>query len=81
MKKRVNTTKIIGILLLLAGVVVLIVGAYNLISFNTSTGGKIANKTAGFFGKQTKTVRNSIIKIGIGAASAVVGFILYKKKK
>jgi len=81
MKKRMRTTKIIGIILLLAGVIVLIVGAYNLIAFNTSTGGKIANKTAGFFGKHTETVRKSIIEIGIGAASAVVGFILYKKKR
>jgi uncharacterized membrane protein YdcZ (DUF606 family) len=81
MKKRLNTIKIIGIVLLLAGVVVLIVGAYNLISFNTSTGGKFANKAAGLFGKQTETVRNSIIEIGIGAVCAVVGFFLYKKKR
>jgi len=81
MKKHITAIKIIGIVLLLAGAVVLILGAYNLISFNTSTGGKFANKTAGFFGKQTKTVRNSIVEIGIGAASAVVGFILYKKKR
>jgi len=81
MRKRVRTIKIIGIILLLAGVVILIVGAYNLISFNTSTGGKLANKTAGLFGKQTEAVRNSIVEIGIGAACTVVGFFLYKKKK
>jgi uncharacterized membrane protein len=81
MKKRMTIIKIIGIILLLAGVVILILGAYNLISFNTSTGGKIANKTASFFGKQTKTVRNSIVEIGIGTACAVVGFFLYKKKR
>jgi len=81
MKKRIRTTKIIGILFLLAGVIVLIVGAYTLISFSTSTGGKFMNKTAGLFGKQTETVRNSIIEIGIGAASAAVGFFLYKKKR
>jgi len=75
-----TTKKIIGIILLLAGVVVLAVGAYNLISFSTSTGGKILNKTAGFFGKQTETVRNSIIEIGIGAICAVVGFTFYKKR-
>jgi len=80
MKKRMNTIKIIGIVLLLVGVVVLAVGAYNLISFNTSTGGKIANKAAGLFGKQTKTVTNSFIQIGIGAVCAAAGFIVYKKK-
>jgi len=75
-----NAIKIIGIVLLLVGVAVVVVGAYNFISFSTSTGGKIANKAAGFFGKQTKTVTNSFIQIGIGAACAVVGIILYKKK-
>ena len=80
MKRRMSTTRIIGIVLLLVGVIVLAVGAYNLISFSTSTGGKILNKAAGFFGKQTETVRNSIIQIGIGAVCAVVGFILYRKK-
>jgi uncharacterized membrane protein (Fun14 family) len=80
MKRRMSTTKIIGIVLLLVGVVVLVVGAYNLISFNTSFGGKIANKIAGSFGRQTETVRNSFIQIGIGAACAAVGFILYRKK-
>jgi drug/metabolite transporter (DMT)-like permease len=80
MKKRMNVTKIIGIVLLLVGVAVLVVGAYNFISFNSSTGGKIANKAAGFFGKQTKTVTNSFILMGIGAACAVVGFIVYKKR-
>jgi len=81
MKKRMTIIKIIGIVLLLAGVVILIVGAYNLISFSTSTGGKFANKIAGSFGKQTETVRNSIVEIGIGAVCAVVGFFLYKKKR
>jgi uncharacterized membrane protein YiaA len=81
MKKRMTIIKIIGIVLLLAGVIVFIVGTYNLISFSTSTGGKFANKTAGFFGKQTEAVRNSIIEIGIGAASAIVGSFLYKKRR
>ncbi|MCL2879130.1 MAG: DUF3185 family protein [Treponema sp.] len=74
-----SAIKIIGIVLLVVGVVVLVFGAYNLISYSTSTGGKIANKTANFFGTRTKTVQNSIIEICVGAACAVVGFILYRK--
>ena len=74
-----NAVKIIGIVLLVAGVIVLIFGAYNLISYNTSTGGKAANKVAGFFGTQTKVVQNSIIQIAIGAGCTIVGFVLYKK--
>ena len=75
-----SIVKIIGIVLLVVGVVVLVLGAYNLISYNTSTGGKAANKLAGAFGSRTKVVQNSIIQIGIGAACAVVGFILYRKR-
>ena len=74
-----SVVKIIGIVLLIAGIVVLIFGAYNLISYNTSKGGKAANKVAGLFGSRTKVVQNSIIEIAIGAAAAVVGFVLYKK--
>ena len=74
--------RIIGLVLLVAGVVVLVFGAYNLISYNSSTGGKIANKVAGFFGSRTKVVQNSIIQIAVGAAAAAagVGFFLYRKR-
>jgi hypothetical protein len=75
-----NAIKIIGIALFVVGVVVLIFGIYNLVSFNTSTGGKIANKIAGVFSSRTKVVQNSMIQIGLGAACAVVGFVLYKKR-
>jgi uncharacterized membrane protein (Fun14 family) len=69
----------ISIVLLVVGVVVLVLGAYNLISHNTSSGGKFANKLAGAFGSRTKAVQNSLIQIAIGAACAAVGFILYRK--
>jgi hypothetical protein len=71
--------RIIGIVLLVVGVVVLVFGAYNLISYNSSTGGKIANKVAGFFGSRTKVVQNSIFEIAIGAACIGVGFFLFRK--
>jgi drug/metabolite transporter (DMT)-like permease len=80
MKKKMSTVKIIGIVLLVIGVIVLVWGAYNLISFSSSTGGKILNKTAGFFGGQTETVRNAIIMMVIGAVAAVAGFLVYKKR-
>jgi hypothetical protein len=80
MRKRMSGVRLIGIVLLIVGVVVLIFGAYNLISHNTSTGGRAANRIAGFFGTRTSAVQNSLIQIGIGAACAVVGFVLYKKR-
>jgi ABC-type phosphate transport system auxiliary subunit len=75
-----SLVRIIGIVLLIAGVVVLIFGAYNLISYSTSTGGRAANRIAGFFGGRTSVVQNSLIQIGIGAVCAVVGLVLYKKR-
>ena len=71
--------RIIGIVLLVVGAVLLVLGAYNLISYNTSTGGKVANKIAGAFGTRTDAVRNSLIQIGIGAACVVVGYFVFKK--
>ncbi|GHV70336.1 hypothetical protein AGMMS49928_17720 [Spirochaetia bacterium] len=79
MARKMSPLKIIGVVLLVAGVVVLVFGAYNLIAYNVSSGGKIANKVAGAFGSRTKVVQTSIIEIGIGAAAAIVGFFLYKK--
>jgi uncharacterized membrane protein (Fun14 family) len=75
-----SATKIIGIVLLVVGLVVLVLGAYNLITYNNSTGGRIANSVAGFFGGRTEVVRNSIIQIAVGAVCAVVGFVLYRKR-
>ena len=75
-----SAIRIIGIVLLVVGVVVLVFGLYNLISFSTSAGGKLANKVAGAFGSRTTVVRNSLIQIGLGAACAAVGFILYRKR-
>jgi multidrug transporter EmrE-like cation transporter len=77
--KRMSIVKIIGLVLLVVGVVVLIFGAYNLISYNTSTGGRIANRIAGAFGSRTEAVQNSLITIAAGVVGAVVGFVLYRK--
>ncbi|MDR2716699.1 MAG: hypothetical protein LBB89_01345 [Treponema sp.] len=77
--KKMSILKIIGIVVLVAGIVVLIMGAYDLIKFNISTGGKIANNIAGFFGTKTETVKNCIIQICIGLVCSVTGFVLYKK--
>jgi hypothetical protein len=71
--------RIIGLVLLVVGAVFLVLGVYNLIAFNTSTGGRIANRIAGAFGSRTEAVRNSIIQICIGAACAVVGFVIYRR--
>ena len=71
--------KIVGIVLLVIGAIVLIMGIYDLITFNNSTVGKISNKLAGFAGKKTEAVKNAIIQIAIGGACLVVGFVLYKR--
>ena len=71
--------RIIGIVLLIAGVAVMVFGIYNLVSFNTSRGGRIANRAARAFGGQTETVRNSVIQIIVGVAAAGVGFVIFRK--
>jgi|TergutMp193P3_1026864.scaffolds.fasta_scaffold53630_2 hypothetical protein len=76
---KMSIVRIIGLILLVVGAVVLIYGAYSLISYNSSTGGRIANRIAGVFGSRTETVRNYLIMIGSGVAGAVVGFVLYRK--
>jgi hypothetical protein len=69
--------KILGIILLIAGVVVLAFGIYNLISFSASTGGKIARA----FGVSSRTdaVRNAVIEIIVGAVCAGAGWFLHRK--
>jgi hypothetical protein len=74
-----NIIRIVGIVLFVVGAIVLIMGAYDLITFNNSTVGKISNKLAGFAGTKTEAVKNSIIQMSIGAVCLVVDVVLYKK--
>jgi hypothetical protein len=71
--------KILSILLLLAGVVVLVLGGIQLVQYNGSLGGKIANKTASLFGGHSKGIETPIIMIAAGGAAALAGFFLYRK--
>ena len=77
---RMSSIKIIGILLLVVGLVVVIFGAYYLIAFNNSAGGKLANWGAGLFGARPDKVNNYILQICIGIVCCVVGFVLYRKR-
>ena len=76
---KIGSIKLFGIVLLVVGLVILILGAYDLITFNNSTGGKIANSITGVLGTRPEAVRKAIIQICIGAACSVVGFIFYRK--
>jgi len=55
-------------------------GVYDLVTFNSSRGGKIANRVGKKAGSRPEAVRNAIIKIAIGAGCAVGGMIIYKKR-
>lgn len=72
--------RIIAIALLIIGAVVLVLGVYDLVTFNSSRGGKIANRVGKKAGSRPEAVRNAIIKIAIGAGCAVGGMIIYKKR-
>lgn len=74
-----SVLRVVGIVLLVLGVVVLVWGAYNLISWNSSTAGKVANKLTDITGKQPKAVQDSIVQIIIGVVCTGTGFFLFRK--
>jgi hypothetical protein len=85
MARGLNPVKIIGILLLAAGVVVLAVGVYQFVEFYQSAGGKLAggaNKVIRAFGGSSKIAKGYqqplILSIS-GAVAAVAGFFIYRK--
>jgi uncharacterized membrane protein YidH (DUF202 family) len=69
--------RILGIVLLIVGVVVLVFGIYNFVTFNQSIGGKFAKA----FGVSSRTdaVRNAVLEVIIGAVCVGAGFFLYRK--
>jgi hypothetical protein len=74
-----SLAKIIGLLLLAAGVIVLVIGIYQLVQYNGSFGGKVANRAAGFFGGHAKGIEQPVIMIIAGAVAGVAGFFIYKR--
>ncbi|MDR3145065.1 MAG: hypothetical protein LBU21_02200 [Treponema sp.] len=85
MARGFNFPKIIGILILAAGVVVLIIGIYQFVEFHQSMGGKLAggaNKLAKALGGGAKVakgyVQPLILMIGGAVGAAAGGFITVK---
>ena len=74
-----SVIRIIGIVLLVVGAIVLVLGVHDLVAYNSSSGGRAANKVAGLFGKRTEAAQNLIIQIVIGAGCVAVGFFLYRR--
>jgi hypothetical protein len=85
MARGVSPVKIIGILLLAAGVVVLAIGIYQFVEFHQSMGGKLAGganraiRALGGSGKIAKGYQQPIILMICGAAGAAAGFFIYRK--
>jgi uncharacterized membrane protein HdeD (DUF308 family) len=85
MARGFNPVKIIGILLFIAGVVVLAIGIYQFVEFHQSVGGKLAggaNKVIRAFGGSGKTAKGyqqPLILITGGLAAAAAGFVVYRK--
>jgi hypothetical protein len=80
-----SLVKIIGIVLLAAGVVVLAMGIYQFVEFHQSMGGKLAggaNKVIRAFGgsgKIAKGYQQPVILMICGVAGAAVGFFISRK--
>jgi hypothetical protein len=85
MARGLSPVKIIGILLLAAGIVVLAIGIYQFVEFHQSAGGKLAggaNKVIRAFGgsgKIAKGYQQPLILIISGAVASVAGFFIYRK--
>jgi hypothetical protein len=85
MARGLGPVKIIGILLLIAGIGILAVGVYQFVEFYQSVGGKLAgeaNKVIKAFGGSGKIAggyQQPLMLIIGGAAAAVAGFIVYRK--
>jgi uncharacterized membrane protein (Fun14 family) len=79
-KRKGSNLSAIGLVLLVVGVIVLGVGIYQLVQFNSSFGGKLSNKAANLFGTHSQGVEQPIIMMICGAAAAAAGFVLYKKR-
>jgi hypothetical protein len=73
--------KIIGIVVLAAGVVVLVIGIYQFVEFRQSVGGKLARGANQLFGssKVAKGYTQPIILIISGVVAAAAGFFVNKK--
>lgn len=65
----------IGLILLIAGIAVLAIGAYQYYDAGQSLGGKIS----GVFNKMSKEQTNAIYLMIAGGAGAVVGFVLSRR--
>ncbi|MDR1239880.1 MAG: hypothetical protein LBK27_07185 [Treponema sp.] len=85
MARGLSLVKIIGILLLAAGVVALAIGVYQFVEFYQSVGGKLAgeaNRLARAFGGSAKIAggyQQPLILMISGAVAALAGLFIYRR--
>jgi hypothetical protein len=85
MARGMSPVKLIGMLLLIAGVVILAVGIYQFIEFHQSVGGKLAGgankviRALGGSGKIAGGYQQPLILIIGGLAAAAAGFFVYRR--
>ncbi|MDR1277279.1 MAG: hypothetical protein LBK02_00850 [Treponema sp.] len=86
MAQGMSPVKIIGVLLLAAGIVVLAIGIYQFVEFHQSMGGKLvgganrAIRALGGSGKMAKGYQQPVILMICGAVGAAVGFFYLPEK-
>ncbi|MDR1099411.1 MAG: hypothetical protein LBL28_02910 [Treponema sp.] len=85
MTQGMSPVKLIGILLLAAGIVVLDIGIYQFVEFHQSMGGKLAGeankviRALGGSGKMAKGYQQPVILMICGAVGAAAGFFISRK--
>ena len=81
MARGMSPMKIIGFILLIAGVVLLAVGIYQFVEFRDSVGGKVASGVNKLLGnsKVAKGYQQPIILMVCGVVSAAAGYFVSKR--
>jgi hypothetical protein len=85
MARGLSTAKIIGILLLAAGIVALAIGIYQVVEFYQSVGGKLAgeanrlSRALGGSSRLAEGYREPLILVISGAAAAIVGLFVSRR--
>ena len=78
---KLNTLKMIGLILIIAGLAVLIFGIVQITQFQESAAGRISGVVRGLTGSRSDQEMQYIIMMIAGGAAALAGIILSLRKK
>jgi uncharacterized membrane protein YidH (DUF202 family) len=77
---KMKTSKLLGLVLIIAGLAVLIFGIVQFTQFNNSVAGKISGVLGDITGRSTEQETQYIIMMIAGGIAALCGIVISKKK-